>query len=138
MNINTVLIRTALTATLVFTIAPAIAEQAHSTISPVDLKPCAYQQPPTLVDGQWADQRDMRRLDKEIRTYVEAMQASLACVDGLLERQLADTDRQMLDNFYNNGVDQMTFIVEEYNKQVREFRLVEHRPAIDTPDNVQH
>ena len=125
-------------ATLVLTVTPLFAEQATSKISPADLRPCAYQSPPPLIDGQWADERNMVRLDKAIRKYVAAMQASLACVDGLLERQLADTDRQMLDDFYNNGFDQMTFIVEEYNRQVREFRLVEHRPEIGTPENVQH
>ena len=125
-------------ATLGLTVTPVFAEQATSKISPADLRPCAYQSPPTLIDGQWADERDMVRLDKAIRKYIAAMQASLACVDGLLERQLADTDRQLLDDFYNNGFDQMTFIVEEYNKQVREFRLADPRPEIGVTENVRH
>ena len=61
------------------------------------------------------------------------MQASLACIDRLGERQLTDADRQMLVSYYNNGVDQLTFIVEQYNRQVREFRISERMPdPLDT------
>ena len=75
----------------------------------------------------------MRKLDEEIRTYVSAMQASLACIDRLGKRQLTDADKQMLDSYYNNGVDQLTFIVDQYNRQVREFRISERIPdPLDT------
>ncbi len=116
--------------------APALdlspATAAGSNIAAGDLQQCAFQKPPALIDGQWAGRREMRKLDEDIRTYVAVMQASFACIDRLLERQLTETDRQMLDSFYNNGVDQLNFIVDEYNQQVREFRIADRLPDLDT------
>ncbi len=121
------------------TIAPAPAPQPApatlpiSIIAQADLKQCAFADPPTVIDGQWARRRDMRKLDEEIRTYASAMQASLTCIDRLGERQLTDADKQTLDSYYNNGVDQLTFIVDQYNRQVREFRISERIPdPLDT------
>ncbi len=121
------------------TIAPAPAQipgpdtAPGSNIARADLKQCAFADPPALIEGQWAERREMRELDEEIRTYIATMQASLSCLDRLLERELANADRQMLDGFYNNGVDQLNFIVAEYNKQVREFRIADRIPdQLDT------
>lgn len=112
---------------------PAPDTAPGSNIARADLKQCAFADPPALIEGQWAERREMRELDEEIRTYVAAMQASLRCLDRLLERELANADRQMLDSFYNNGVDQLNFIVAEYNKQVREFRIADRIPdQLDT------
>ena len=60
---------------------PAPATVPNSSIAQTDLKQCAFANPPTVINGQWARRRDMRKLDEEIRTYASAKQASLTCLD---------------------------------------------------------
>jgi hypothetical protein len=103
---------------------------AQSTIAHDELKGCAFVDPPRLVDGALATAAEMQRLTDQIHDYVESMQQSLACLDRLLANPVTRTERQSLEAIYNNGVDQLNFVVGEYNKQVRTYRMTLRVPDV--------
>ena len=123
--------------TIVLMIAPAAGEASAQVANSVpELTQCAFVDPPTVIDGSIAEPRAMRTLDAKIREYVTAMQASLACLDRYQEGQLTELQRLTIDQIYDNGVDQLNFIVDAYNRQVRLFQMEDRLPdLIDTRDN---
>ncbi len=124
--------------TIALMIAPATAGEASAQVanSAPELTQCAFVDPPTVIDGSVAESRALRTLDVKIREYVTTMQASLACLDQYQEGQLTELQRLTVDQIYDNGVDQLNFIVDAYNRQVRLFRMEDRLPdLIDTRDN---
>ena len=91
----------------------------------IALYDCAFSGPPSLVDGDYDQEQEMAEMADQVRQYLQTIQASLdriTAVEVELEDRLSDEHRRMVNFTYNNGVDQMTIIAEEYNKRVQQFR----------------
>ena len=87
---------------------------------------CGFVEPPIVLDGATAKQGEMSQLADAITSYMQSMQASLRCLDVTeqdLKDGLSESQRSTVSTIYNNGVDQMDFVANEYNTQLRFFRL---------------
>ncbi len=86
---------------------------------------CPYADPPILLNGSTAKHREMRQLADAVTSYMQAMQASLGCLavtEQDLDDRLSEVQRTAINTIYNNGVDQMNFVANEYNRQLRSFQ----------------
>ncbi len=90
------------------------------------LAACAFVEPPTILQGISSSADEMSDLTVSVRDYIAAMQESLSCmksVEETLDETISDERRESIHVVYNNGVDQLNFIADEFNKQVREYKL---------------
>ncbi|MCZ6644068.1 MAG: hypothetical protein O7F71_21040 [Gammaproteobacteria bacterium] len=101
------------------------------------LAACAFVEPPTILEASTLSTNKMRDLNESVREYVAKMQESLGCMNSVEKRlsgALSDQDRATIDAVYNNGVDQLNFITNEFNKQVSAYKLRQRIPDIRNQD----
>lgn len=93
---------------------------------------CDYPQRIEVPDGATASKEDMIAGQKNVRSYMAAMEAYLTCIEGdeaqaVLGRGDIDESekRQREDMFnkkYNAAVEEMNLVAEEFNVQVRAYK----------------
>ncbi len=86
---------------------------------------CKYPEPPKVPDGATASEAAMGQAGAQVRDYVAGVQSSLQClseVEKSMGDDITDDQEATIVAVYNNGVDQMNAIAQEYNKQVRAFK----------------
>ena len=59
----------------------------------------------------------MEQMGSDVRNYAAAMQTSLVCLDSAATGAAPEAT-VLIHEIYNNGVDQLTYIVDQYNEQV--------------------
>ncbi len=105
--------------------ATSIAAAAAAPEMPRGLNKCKFPDPPTLLSGTEASADEMKAAGKSVRSYVNVMQDSLACIDKVqakLDDKASDEQKAMLTTMYNNGVDQLNSVAGQYNDQVKAFK----------------
>lgn len=111
-------VRIALLATIL-TLA-ATAEAAE-----LDLAACAFTAEPEIADGTSATQEQMTASATAVRSYMGAMQDSLACLEQV-EKDMGDAitveQKAAVTDAYNSGFDKLNGVAEQYNAQVRAFK----------------
>lgn len=91
----------------------------------LDLAACAFTAEPEIADGTTATQEQMTASASAVRSYMGAMQDSLACLEEAetnLGADIAPEQKQTITSTYNAGVDKLKGIAEHYNAQVRAFK----------------
>lgn len=93
--------------------------------SPPGLDKCKFAEAPALANGSDATEDEMKAAGTGVRSYVNDMQDSLACIDKV-QTKLGDDaspeQKAMLTAMYNNGVDQLNAVAGQYNDQVKAFK----------------
>jgi len=84
----------------------------------VELKACAFVDPPEIIDGSYASRPGMAQMGKDVRIYAADIQASLACLD-VASQDVEPEHALLIKQIYNNGVDQLNFIVERSSTSAR-------------------
>jgi hypothetical protein len=107
-------------------ISVAILLMAQNTIA------CDYPERVDMPDGATANKEAMIAGQKDVKTYMAAMENYLACIESeeaaavlALGDVDADTKRQRAEMFnkkYNAAVEQMNLVAEEFNAQVRAYK----------------
>ena len=91
----------------------------------LDVENCAFPEPPVIPDGRFAPESKLAAAGAAMRSYQAEVQASLECIDELIEslgEDITSEQESALTSLYNNGVEQLTMIAESFNEQVRAFR----------------
>ncbi len=91
----------------------------------LDVKDCAFPEPPVVPDGNTAAQADLAAASAAIRAYQTDMQASFACIEEAIEslgEDITPEQNSALTSLYNNGVEQIEVIAASFNAQLRLFR----------------
>lgn len=94
---------------------------------------CDYPERVTVPDGTTASKDEMIAGQREVKSYVTAMEAYLACieseenqaVDALGDEVDEDTKSQRAELFnkkYNAAIEEMNLVAEEFNVQVRAYK----------------
>lgn len=92
---------------------------------PRGMDKCKFPDSPTLLSGAEATADEMKAAGKSVRSYVNVMQESLACIDKVqtnLDDTASNEQKAMLTTTYNNGVDQLNAVAGQYNKEVKAFK----------------
>jgi hypothetical protein len=100
--------------------AAAIAQAAE-----LEIAHCRYPEPPMVPDGATATEAEMGQSGADVREYVAGMESSLECllaVEESMGEEITEEQQATLVAVYNNGIDQMNAIVNEYNAQVKVYR----------------
>ncbi len=84
-----------------------------------DILDCRFPEPPVLPTGSSADLDAMDRAATDVRSFVDAMQKSLDCLDTKTNSLVVRARTTVL---YNNGVEQMQAIATAFNNQLQIFR----------------
>ena len=85
------------------------------------IESCSFPPPPALLDGSIASNAEMEAMGNEVRAYATTMQASLACLDEA-DDGVSSEEQKLIDYVYNNGVDQLNFVVTGFNDQLEQRR----------------
>jgi hypothetical protein len=112
--------------TLIISLVSATGAHAEESLSPREralqlIDACQFAKPPQIAEGMFSNQAEMAEMGNRVRAYAASMQQSLSCLDEAHEA-VAPSQRDFLTYIYNNGVDQLNFVVSEYNQQVRQHR----------------
>jgi hypothetical protein len=102
----------------IFVLSPASAQEA--SLDTEQLSACAYPNLPTIVDGSNTNQEAMSRMGEQVREFVVAVEASLVCLDNAANKATPE-NAKIINQLYNNGVDQLNFIAKQYNEQVQRY-----------------
>ena len=88
-----------------------------------DILDCRFPEPPVLPTGSSAGLDAMDRGATDVRSFVNAMQKSLDCLDTKTNAtETTDVVRARTTLLYNNGVEQMQAIATGFNNQLQIFR----------------
>ena len=104
---------------------------ASSVWAAPDLTECRFTQPPQVIEGISATKNQMDRLGEIVRSYVEDMNRSLACLEvkeAALGADITAEDKALIDAVYNQGVEQIQVIAKGYNDQVEVFNYKDRIP----------
>lgn len=77
---------------------------------------------PGVPDGAVADEAEMAESGQAVRSYVEATQAYLACLEAReaeLAEDMTDEQRTEIVEVYNTAVEDMQAVADNFNEQVR-------------------
>ena len=91
----------------------------------LDVDECAFPEPPVIPDGRIAPESELAAAGAAMRSYQTEVQASLDCIDELIDSLGADITSEQdsaLTALYNNGVEQLTVLAKSFNDQVHAFR----------------
>lgn len=91
----------------------------------MDISHCKFPDAPEVPDGAEASETQMGHAGVAVREFVSEIQASLECltaVETSLGEEITEEQQAQLVTIYNNGVDQMQAVAENYNEQVRVFK----------------
>lgn len=93
---------------------------------------CDYPERVDMPDGATANKEAMIAGQKDVKTYMAAMDEYLVCIEGEEASAVIslgdideETERQRAEMFnkkYNAAVEQMNLIAEEFNVQVRAYK----------------
>lgn len=98
---------------------------AASHAAELDLAHCKFPEPPVVPDGSVATEAEMGQAGSDVREFVSGMQSSLECltsVETSMGDAITEEQQAQLVAIYNNGVDQMNAVAQNYNQQVRAFK----------------
>ncbi len=84
------------------------------------LRACAYPSLPEIVDGSNTNETAMSLMGKQVGEFVVSVEASLVCLDKAAN-QASPENAKVINQLYNNGVDQLDFVAKNYNEQVRRY-----------------
>jgi len=104
---------------------------ASSVWAAPDLTECRFTQPPQVIEGISATKNQMDRLGEIVRSYVEDMNRSLACLEvkeAALGADITAEDKALIDAVYNQGVEQIQVIAQGYNDQAEVFNYKDRLP----------
>jgi hypothetical protein len=96
-----------------------------SQAAELEVSQCRFPEAPQIPDGVSATEADMAQAGSDVREFVSAIQSSLQCLSTAEEsmgEEISEDQQAQLVAIYNNGVDQMNTIAENYNEQVRAFK----------------
>ncbi|MEH6557920.1 MAG: hypothetical protein V7459_01375 [Oceanicoccus sp.] len=102
----------------IFALSPASAQDAG--LDTEQLSACAYPNLPAIVDGSNTSKEAMSRMGKQVREFVVAVEASLVCLDNAAKKATPE-NAKVINQLYNNGVDQLNFIAKQYNEQAQRY-----------------
>ncbi|MDZ7668233.1 MAG: hypothetical protein U5Q16_02020 [Gammaproteobacteria bacterium] len=91
----------------------------------MDISHCKFPEPPVVPEGAEATETEMGEAGVAVREFVSGIQSSLECltaVETSLGEEITEEQQAELVAVYNNGVDQMQSVAENYNAQVRAFK----------------
>lgn len=91
----------------------------------LDIGHCKFPEPPTVPDGAQATESEMGQAGVAVREFVSAVQSSLQCLteaEKAMGEEIDEEQQAQLVTIYNNGVDQMNAVAQNYNAQVRAFK----------------
>lgn len=91
----------------------------------LEISQCKFPEPPTIPSGAEATEAEMGEAGANVREFVAEVQSSLACLseaEQAVGEEITEEQQAELVAIYNNGVDQMNSIAENYNEQVRAFK----------------
>lgn len=105
----------------------AIAALAAGLVQAAELEvsQCRFPDAPQIPAGVSATEADMAQAGSDVREFVSAIQSSLECLSTAEEsmgEEITEDQQAQLVAIYNNGVDQMNAVAENYNEQVRAFK----------------
>lgn len=107
-------------------ILPIFASVWLSAFSPLAAaQACDYPKSPPVPNGETVTEPDMREAQKNVRAFIAAAEAYLACLKKMEEDATQPmSDRQAAINVarYNAMVDEMHRVSDEYNVAVRMFK----------------
>jgi hypothetical protein len=86
---------------------------------------CKFPEPPTVPEGAEATEAEMGQAGADVRDFVANIQSSLECLteaEQALGEEITEEQQAQLVTIYNNGVDQMNSVAQNYNAQVRAFK----------------
>ncbi len=107
--------------------------------APPGIERCAFPEPPFVPDGRLASEAELAAAHADMRTYQADMHTSLDCIEDAIDssgdsansannahnanntNNEPDTTLTALTLLYNNGVEQLTVILDNFNAQVRAF-----------------
>jgi hypothetical protein len=91
----------------------------------MDLSHCKFPEAPEVPDGTQASETQMGQAGVAVREFVSGIQTSLECltsVETSMGEEITEEQQAQLVTIYNNGVDQMQAVAENYNEQVRVYK----------------
>jgi len=107
-------------------IVPAVISLVLLALAPVAAaEACSYPKSPPVPNGETVTEAEMREAQKNVRAFVAAAEAYLACLSSIEENAAEPlTTRQAEINVarYNAMVDEMHRVSDEYNVAVRIFK----------------
>lgn len=86
---------------------------------------CDYPQAPTVPSGESADEEQMREAQKNVRAYLAAAEAYLACLEAMEndpEQPLSERQTEINVARHNAAVDEMHRVTDAYNIAVRTYK----------------
>lgn len=86
---------------------------------------CEYPEAPSVPNGQIADEVQMREAQKNVRAYLAAAEAYLACLAAMEndpEHPLPERQAQINVARHNAAVDEMHRVTDAYNIAVRTYK----------------
>lgn len=105
--------------------ASVAAGSAWAEIEGVDLSHCEFPEAPTVPDGNNATEAQMGQAGADVRAFVAEVQTSLKClaeVEESMGEEITEEQQHELVVIYNNGVDQMNAVAQDYNEQVKVYK----------------
>jgi hypothetical protein len=91
----------------------------------LDISHCKFPDPPEVPDGADATEAEMGAAGAQVREFVAGIQSSLACLteaESALGDEVTEEQQAQLVAIYNNGVDQMNAVAQNYNEQVQAYK----------------
>lgn len=91
----------------------------------LEISHCKFPAPPTVPEGSAATEAEMGEAGAAVREFVAGVQSSLACLteaEKSMGAEITEEQQAQLVTIYNNGVDQMNAVAQNYNEQVRAFK----------------
>lgn len=91
----------------------------------MDISHCKFPDAPEVPNGAEATETELGEAGVAVREFVSEIQSSLECltaVETSMGEEITEEQQAELVAIYNNGVDQMQAVAENYNAQVRAFK----------------
>lgn len=98
---------------------------AAAAAAELEVGHCRFPDPPAVPEGAQATESEMGQAGVAVREFVSAVQSSLQCLsetERAMGEDITDEQQAQFIAIYNNGVDQMNSVAENYNAQVRAFK----------------
>ena len=90
----------------------------ETSLDQQQLSACGYPDLPVIVDGSNTNKSAMSAMHQQVSEFVVSIEGSLECLDKAAN-QATPENAEIINQLYNNGVDQLNFIATQYNEQVR-------------------
>jgi len=91
----------------------------------LDIEHCKFPEPPVVPEGAEATEAEMGQAGADVREFVANIQSSLECLteaEQAMGEDITEEQQAQLVAVYNNGVDQMNSVAQNYNAQVRAYK----------------